>query len=152
ERFRLEARSAARLHHTHIVPVYGVGQHEGLPYYAMQYIAGHGLDAVLEDVRRLRAGRIATGDPVSDADEGSVAVARSLLTGWFGAPRAKEGEGQAASRAQSFGATSAQGDLTADAPATPRPASRPKPSATHGSVLSPPTVSDYHRTVARIGL
>jgi len=24
ERFRLEARSAARLHHTHIVPIYGV--------------------------------------------------------------------------------------------------------------------------------
>src|SRR5262249_23915357 len=48
ERFRLEARSAARLHHTHIVPVYGVGEHAGIPYYAMQYIPGHGLDEVLE--------------------------------------------------------------------------------------------------------
>ena len=28
-RFEREARSAARLHHTNIVPIFGVGQHEG---------------------------------------------------------------------------------------------------------------------------
>jgi serine/threonine protein kinase len=49
ERFQLEARSAARLHHGHIVPVHGVGQHERVHYYAMQFIAGHGLDAILDD-------------------------------------------------------------------------------------------------------
>src|SRR3954462_157698 len=36
ERFELEARSAARLHHTNIVPVFGVGEQRGLHYYAMQ--------------------------------------------------------------------------------------------------------------------
>src|SRR6516165_7542153 len=56
ERFQLESRSAARLHHTGIVPVYGVGEHDGVHYYAMQYIQGHGLDVILEDLRRLRAG------------------------------------------------------------------------------------------------
>ena len=53
-RFRNEARSAARLHHTNIVPVFDFGEHEGILYYAMQYIAGQGLDRVLGDVRRLR--------------------------------------------------------------------------------------------------
>src|SRR6185369_8825166 len=32
QRFQREAKSAARLHHTNIVPVFGVGEHDGLPY------------------------------------------------------------------------------------------------------------------------
>jgi WD40 repeat protein/serine/threonine protein kinase len=57
-RFEREARAAAKLHHTNIVPVFGVGEHEGAPYYVMQFIEGRGLDDVLEEVRRQRA----TGD------------------------------------------------------------------------------------------
>jgi len=34
-RFEREARAAAKLHHTNIVPVFGVGEHDGLPYYVM---------------------------------------------------------------------------------------------------------------------
>src|SRR5262249_5181837 len=52
-RFEREAKAAARLHHTNIVPVYGVGSDDGLHYYVMQYIAGMGLDAVLAEMRRL---------------------------------------------------------------------------------------------------
>ncbi len=47
-RFRREAEAAARLHHTNIVPIYGVGQEHGLHFYAMQFIDGVGLDVVLE--------------------------------------------------------------------------------------------------------
>ena len=65
ERFRREARAAARLHHTHIVPVFGVGEHDGLHYYTMQFIRGQGLDAVLREVKRLRCeqGRTGGSDP-----------------------------------------------------------------------------------------
>jgi serine/threonine protein kinase len=49
-----EARAAARLHHTNIVPVFGVGEHEGLHYYAMQFIQGAGLDEVLIELQKCR--------------------------------------------------------------------------------------------------
>jgi WD40 repeat protein/serine/threonine protein kinase len=55
ERFGREARAAARLHHTNIVPVFGVGEDAGVHYYAMQFIQGQGLDAVLEEVKRIAA-------------------------------------------------------------------------------------------------
>ena len=55
-RFEREARAAAKLHHTNIVPVFGVGEQDETPYYVMQFIQGLGLDGVLEELRRLRAG------------------------------------------------------------------------------------------------
>ncbi len=54
ERFRREARAAAKLHHTNIVPVYEVGQDGDVRFYAMQFIQGQGLDAVITELRRLR--------------------------------------------------------------------------------------------------
>lgn len=53
ERFRNEARSAARLHHTNIVPVFEVGCENQTDFYAMQFIDGKGLDAVIREVRPL---------------------------------------------------------------------------------------------------
>ncbi len=47
QRFRREATTAAGLHHTNIVPVFGVGQQDGFHYYVMQYIHGVGLDRIL---------------------------------------------------------------------------------------------------------
>ena len=43
----------AKLHHTNIVPVYGVGEENGTCYYAMQFIQGQPLDLVLDEVKRL---------------------------------------------------------------------------------------------------
>jgi eukaryotic-like serine/threonine-protein kinase len=37
-RFRGEAETAARLNHPNMVPVYEVGQHEGLPYFTMKFV------------------------------------------------------------------------------------------------------------------
>jgi serine/threonine protein kinase/WD40 repeat protein len=53
ERFHREAQAAARLHHTHIVPVYGVGEHDGTLFYAMQFIDGVGLDALVRQRRQM---------------------------------------------------------------------------------------------------
>jgi eukaryotic-like serine/threonine-protein kinase len=53
-RFEREAKAAAGLHHSNIVPVFGVGADEGVHYYAMQYIHGRGPDSVLREVNRLR--------------------------------------------------------------------------------------------------
>src|SRR5579883_1523196 len=55
-RFLNEAKTAAGLHHTHIVPVFDVGQVGGLCYYAMQRIEGSGLDRVVRYLRRSRPG------------------------------------------------------------------------------------------------
>ncbi len=51
-RFRQEAESASRLHHTNIVPVYGIGESEGLNYYAMQFIRGITLSEVIQRFSR----------------------------------------------------------------------------------------------------
>jgi len=64
QRFRLEAQSAALLHHTHIVPVYAVGQERGVHYYAMQYIDGQSLQGL---IRELRARETGGTDPSSSS-------------------------------------------------------------------------------------
>src|SRR3984893_13647908 len=43
ERFRREARTAARLSHPHIVPLHTFGEVSGLVYFVMGYIAGESL-------------------------------------------------------------------------------------------------------------
>jgi WD40 repeat protein/serine/threonine protein kinase len=55
QRFKNEAQAAAQLHHTNIVPVYGVGCERGLHYYAMQYIEGQTVAALIRELRQ-RAG------------------------------------------------------------------------------------------------
>ena len=76
ERFRREARAAARLHHTNIVPVFEVGQDGDACFYAMQFIEGQPLDQVLDEVRELprRQPRPAGASP-------GASVAHSLLAG-----------------------------------------------------------------------
>ncbi len=105
ERFEREAKAAARLHHTNIVPVFGVGHQDGHHYYVMQYIEGQGLDAVRDELRRHRevasvAHQPTKAGPVNDpcrpepADrveagttprDAVADAARSLVTGRFAA-------------------------------------------------------------------
>jgi serine/threonine protein kinase/Tfp pilus assembly protein PilF len=87
-RFEREARSAARLHHTNIVPVFGVGEYEGTHYYVMQFIQGQGLNSVLDELKKLRDAR--TAKPTHQAPTGhtekqraAADIAHSLATGRF---------------------------------------------------------------------
>src|SRR5262249_11298832 len=98
-RFEREAKSAAKLHHTNIVPVFGVGEQDGMPYYVMQFIQGLGLDEVLDELKKLQAGGAHSGTlaggelRVSRKELSAVHMARSLLTGAFdqaGAPNEDE--------------------------------------------------------------
>lgn len=93
-RFEREARAAAKLHHTNIVPVFGVGEQDGMCYYVMQFIQGLGLDNVLEELRRLRgngpisAVRTGAALRVSRKTQAASNAAVSLFTGQFDATRA----------------------------------------------------------------
>ncbi len=62
-RFQLEAQAAAQLHHTHIVPIFSVGTERGVHYYAMQFIDGRPLSALIAELRRLHRPGPAKDDP-----------------------------------------------------------------------------------------
>ena len=73
QRFRREAEAAARLHHTNIVPVYGIGEENDLHFFAMQFIDG----VPLSDVIRTVSGRPARSDD-SAASDGETLADRLL--------------------------------------------------------------------------
>jgi serine/threonine protein kinase len=75
ERFEREARAAARLHHTNIVPVFGVGQQQGVHYYAMQFIEGCGLDVLLTSLR---------STSVAEPGDSTTEAVQQVLTTWQG--------------------------------------------------------------------
>jgi serine/threonine protein kinase len=53
QRFKNEAHAAAGLQHTNIVPVYFVGCERGVHFYAMQFVEGQTLAALIQELRQL---------------------------------------------------------------------------------------------------
>jgi serine/threonine protein kinase len=49
ERFFREARAAAQLSHRNIITIHDLGEHEGVPFLAMEYLEGRDLDRRLRD-------------------------------------------------------------------------------------------------------
>jgi serine/threonine protein kinase/tetratricopeptide (TPR) repeat protein len=79
-RFLREAQAAAQLHHTNIVPVFAVGNERGVYYYAMQYIEGQTLAALIGELRtQAPAGPTASPHDV----EPGTSLAHNLLSGRF---------------------------------------------------------------------
>jgi tetratricopeptide (TPR) repeat protein len=66
QRFKNEAQAAAHLHHTNIVPVYGVGCERGVHYYAMQFIEGQTLAKMIADLRSQNVALPKRGDRPAD--------------------------------------------------------------------------------------
>lgn len=156
-RFQREARSAARLHHTNIVPVYGVGEYEGTHYYAMQFINGRGLDNVLAELRWLQSNPTAAATRYEPAPNGQAVagpddvtaddVAQRLLSGQFSL-RDLTGH-----KLNESGPDDATQDHAAEAPAAPEPTE-----GTSNRVLAralnlgvPETSHQYWHRIARIG-
>jgi serine/threonine protein kinase len=86
QRFKNEARAAAQLHHTNIVPVYFVGVERGVHFYAMQYIEGQSLAEVIRELRRLsgpEAAGPATGEPRREQQITPAAPAAAALGALF---------------------------------------------------------------------
>jgi WD40 repeat protein len=148
QRFEREARAAAKLHHTNIVPVFGVGCEGGHHYYVMQFIIGQGLDAVIEELRALRAsgdrpadGAAADASPARGAGDVTAAeLARSLVSGRFDA-----GEPPGSSAAENT-------ETTSDGPHRPTDDPSPPDRADASALPSHPgSGSDFARVVAGIG-
>jgi WD40 repeat protein/serine/threonine protein kinase len=156
QRFHREAKAAARLHHTNIVPVYGVGADDGLHYYVMQFIQGMGLDEVLADLKRLRKAKTKTDltlpnrdstTPKSQGEPSAAGIAAALLTGEFN-PRSVDGArspddheggiGQPDSRSSHTGSTYSDSSVQL-------------PGLTEGSTLTE-SGRQYWQSVARIGI
>jgi serine/threonine protein kinase/Flp pilus assembly protein TadD len=157
-RFQSEARAAARLHHTNIVPVFDVGEHNGIYYFAMQFIQGQTLDSVLEEVKRLRKkGKPTTGPVPRLATE----VAGGLLSGRFRqrgsvteeAPVEQTGRADLANEGEKTECRSPSGEPSAPPPQSgPPPASSAAPSSgSTSSIVSLPPGS-YYQSVAHVGL
>jgi WD40 repeat protein/serine/threonine protein kinase len=134
ERFQREARAAASLHHTNIVPVFSVGEHQGIHYFAMQFIQGQSLDSVLEEVKRLRHQE---KPGVAPAATLRTEVAGKLLTGQFALHVPTAGEGPSL---QGGGQGGERGAIHT-APS----------SGSTSTILSQPAGS-YYRSVAQVGL
>jgi len=139
-RFAREAKAAARLHHTNIVPVFGVGEAEGVHYYVMQFIQGQGLNAVLNELKRLEAAQEGPAEATAErpCEVSAADVARSLLAGKFSC----------------VGSATADNPVPSSADSSDLPTSEfgngPVPTGTSSLVLS--GQSGYARSVARIGL
>jgi hypothetical protein len=89
QRFQRESQTAARLHHTNIVPVFGVGEQEGFHYIVMQLIRGVGLDAILSNLQQAGLSGTTARDehdeapPYLESTSDAIRLAGMLVQGQF---------------------------------------------------------------------
>lgn len=148
-RFQREARTAAGLHHTNIVPVFGVGHQDGFRYYVMQYIEGCGLDQVL---MRLEA------DDQQAAPAELTEVVRQLMPSGAGEAESAAHAPEQSDRQTPPSTPGSQG-LHPTEPLPRQTSADPERSPAEGPARSKPTIllktpaaSTYWASVARLGI
>jgi serine/threonine protein kinase len=78
-RFKNEARAAAQIKHPNIVPVFAVGEENGVHYYAMQLVEGRSLTTVLAELQQTAApNSVDTGEHVRKVARLGIQVAEAL--------------------------------------------------------------------------
>jgi serine/threonine protein kinase len=93
QRFKTEARAAARLQHTNIVPVYAQGEDNGTFYYAMEYIRGASLDTAIRCRSRLLSPSNISLAPTPKSNlEARIASETAILASTDAGALAKEAE------------------------------------------------------------
>lgn len=134
-RFQREAQTAAGLHHSNIVPVFGVGEEGGQRYIVMQLIRGVGLDEVLREIR---------SEVITEAGNEETRVTTSRVTV---AKRSAHDllESELKLNATSIGdeADTVEGAIVADGE---------KPASVRPLIVQSPIGNEYFRNVARVGL
>lgn len=78
-RFEREAQTAASLHHSNIVPVFGIGEENGQRYIVMQLIRGVGLDEILGEIKESMLSRSVSADETRVASSRITIAKRSAV-------------------------------------------------------------------------
>ncbi len=168
-RFRREARTAANLHHTNIVPILGVGEYDGYHYYVMQYISGVGLDEVVSRIAG-RGMHYRSAHASSERASEVTRVARAFLSDNFEPHKSPSSSTGSLGVTQAFFAKSTETDPDPPQQAEPScgsgtsssidleeyypPKAAPTPStqATMGGAGQKPDLgAKYWRSVAQVG-
>ncbi|MCA9125928.1 MAG: protein kinase [Planctomycetales bacterium] len=124
ERFQFEARTAARLHHTNIVPIHEFGFHEDTCFFTMQFIDGQALDQVIADLKRVRSGSAfpSSEHPTSFEDAtGAPTISVISVTNQTNRyqRRSETGAGEQAAETSSVALAEATRDTTVGSPSQP---------------------------------
>jgi serine/threonine protein kinase len=80
QRFQREAESAARLHHTNIVPIYATGAEKGVHFYAMELIEGPSLDHVIREMRQSQGNATAANPRLEEHDSAATHAYQNRVT------------------------------------------------------------------------
>ncbi|MGH7138458.1 MAG: protein kinase domain-containing protein, partial [Pirellulales bacterium] len=146
QRFKNEAQAAAQLHHQNIVPVYGVGCERGVHYYAMQYIDGQTLAALIGELRSFSGLNLPEAVPITLA---AATLAADLVSGRWAPASLEDGHPRPSGTESGVGSVG-----QAFQPDVPTPTSSKTSPPTVAAATTEPSAKNpaFFRTVAGLGV